>query len=325
MRRPIPLPDGLGARFRVRDAVDAGATLTHLRRAGLDAPFWGIRSIPVDPDLSELDPFARQAAERRMKARAFIPRLGDGQFYSHETAAALLGGPLPLRWLAPGVAADGRDLDVHVSSFGEGPIPRANGIHGHRANVACRFFVARDGAQIARPETAWAQLGGSLSVIDLVTLGDFFCRMWREGYGRRDAGTPPLTTIDRLRSTMNGVRWRGIRRLREAIELVREDSWSPRESAVRFHLVTAGLPEPALNVDVFDDFGLFLGCVDMAYPDQKVAVEYHGELHHAQYAADVERMAALRAAGWTIIEVTSALFARPEELVARVRIALRGR
>lgn len=85
----------------------------------------------------------------------------------------------------------------------------------------------------------------------------------------------------------------------------------------------AGLPEPALNHDVYDEHGRFLACVDLAYPERKVAVEYHGVLHHSRYAADVERIAALRAAGWTVIEVTSALLTHPDLLVERVREALR--
>jgi very-short-patch-repair endonuclease len=91
---------------------------------------------------------------------------------------------------------------------------------------------------------------------------------------------------------------------------------------VRCILIAAGLPEPALNVDVFDDSGRFLGCVDMAYPLQRVAIEYLGMLHDTSWARDVERIAALRAAGWNVIEVTSPLLARPEELVHRVRSAL---
>ena len=58
-------------------------------------------------------------------------------------------------------------------------------------------------------------------------------------------------------------------------------------------------------------------------PERKIAIEYHGVLHHAQYAKDVERIAALRAAGWIVIEVTSALFATPTELLRRIRAARR--
>ena len=108
----------------------------------------------------------------------------------------------------------------------------------------------------------------------------------------------------------------------EAVELTREDCWSPRESVLRLHIVMAGLPEPLLNQNVYDDHGRFLGCVDLAYPHLKVAIEYQSVLHHSRYSADVERIAALRAAGWTVIEVTSALLSRPEELVARIRQAI---
>ena len=98
---------------------------------------------------------------------------------------------------------------------------------------------------------------------------------------------------------------------------------SPRESLVRCLLVDAGLGEPLLNLDVRDDTGRFLGCVDMAYPEQKVAIEYHGMLHGATWAADVERIAALRAAGWVVIEVTAPLLRTPETLIRRVATALR--
>ncbi|MDT0158146.1 hypothetical protein Q9R19_10970 [Microbacterium sp. ARD32] len=91
---------------------------------------------------------------------------------------------------------------------------------------------------------------------------------------------------------------------------------------MRVILVTAGLPEPELNIDVFDDRGRFLGCADMVYPEARVIVEYHGMPHGPQWAQDVERIGAFRAAGWDVIDVTSPLVNRPEELVKRVRRAL---
>ncbi|QDZ16386.1 DUF559 domain-containing protein [Humibacter ginsenosidimutans] len=91
---------------------------------------------------------------------------------------------------------------------------------------------------------------------------------------------------------------------------------------MRFELVCAGLPEPELNVDVFDAAGRFLGCVDMLYREERVVIEYLGMLHGASWARDVERLAALRAAGWTVIEVTAPLLSDTVELVRRVRVAL---
>ncbi len=131
-----------------------------------------------------------------------------------------------------------------------------------------------------------------------------------------------MTTIGALRASIEVGRRRGARRLRTALESVREDSWSPRETHVRCVLVAAGLPEPQLNIDVFASDGRFLACVDMAYPDRRVAVEYMGMLHGERWAQDVERIAALRAAGWTVIEVTSPLLHKPGELARRVAAAL---
>lgn len=192
----------------------------------------------------------------------------------------------------------------------------------HRARRTTTALTEIDGLPVTTAAGTWANLG-SLSLVDVIALGDYFCRVWRAGPGRPNAGMPPIATLVDLRVAIASGRRVGIRRLRDAVELIREDSWSPRESAVRCHLVLSGLPEPELNHDVFDDRGRFLGCVDLAYPSRKVAIEYHGMLHHQRYAADVERIAALRAAGWIVIEVTSALFATPDELVARVRAALR--
>lgn len=220
-----------------------------------------------------------------------------------------------------GTAVDGTALPVHVSTFGDGPLVRAAGVRAHRADPRTTRRLKVDGLIISDPATTWAQLG-AWNVLDLVALGDFLCRVWRPGPGRPNAGKKPLTTVAELRARITGVRRRGIRRLREAAELIREDSWSPRESKLRCLIVQAGFPEPFLNYDVYDDHGRFLGCVDLAYPDKKVAIEYHGLMHASTYAADVERIAALRAAGWEVIEVTKALFARPAELLARIRRAV---
>lgn len=321
MRTPGPLPTPLGDSFTVRRAQDAGVGAGRLRGADLDAPFSGVRSRPTATALADLDTYARQAEERRIQAHRYAPRLREGQFLSHETAVAVHRGPLPTVLDERRVPVDGTTLDVHVSTLGTGPLVRAAGVSAHRADPRTTALQRVSGLLIADPATVWAELG-AWSVPDLVALGDYFCRVHRAGPGRPNAGRPPLATITELRDRITGVRRRGIRRLREAVELVREDSWSPRESKLRCVIVRAGLPEPLLNHDIYDDRGFFIGCFDLVYPDQKVAIEYHGTLHAAQYADDVERIAALRAAGWTVIEVTKALFAHPGALVDRIRRAL---
>ena len=323
MRTAHPLPAELGTAFSVKDAAKLAVNGERLRRADLDAPFSGIRAvraITTRDDSDRRDAFQVQRQERCVQARRYVPRLRTDQFFSHETVVALLGGPMPLVTV-DGVPVDGTTLPVHVSTHGSGPLVRAEGVHAHRADPRTTRRLKVEGFVIADPATTWGQLG-TWTVPDLVALGDYFCRVWRSGYGRPNAGKKPMASVDEMRARIDGVRRRGIRRLREAVELIREDAWSPRESKLRCLIVRAGLPEPALNQDIYDEHGRFLGCFDLVYPGKKVAIEYHGLVHASTYAADVERVAALRAAGWHVIEVTSALFARPTELLSRIRRAL---
>ena len=134
-----------------------------------------------------------------------------------------------------------------------------------------------------------------------------------------------MTTPEGLEKVMNTGRRVGIDRLRAALPLVRLDSWSPRETRTRLVLVTAGLPEPQLNLDIYDAHHQFLGCVDMAYPEFKVAIEYQGQLHGEQYARDVERIERLRADGWIVIQVTSDTLRYPNVIARRTWEALRSR
>lgn len=321
-----PLPSQLGDAFSVRAATALGVSAHHLRSPELGHPFRGSRTRvpPAPPSTIDDSPYALQADARRRAARAYAPLLQPGQFISHHSAAALWLAPLPLLRDADGLLVPDDEIPLDVSTFGDGHLIRATGVAAHRARIRTSSTTRIDGIPVADAGTTWASLG-TLSLIDLVALGDYFCRVWSPGVGRPNVGMPPLSTVARLEHAAESGRRVGIRRLREALPLIRTDSWSPRESTVRCHLVFAGLPEPQLNVDVHTSEGRFLGCVDLAYPELKIAIEYQSMLHTSRYAADVERLAALRANGWTVIEVTATLLADPDAMVDRVREAIRGR
>lgn len=116
----------------MQDAKAAEVSEGRLRRADLDAPFSGIRTrrVAMEPhsrderdaenNRDRPDAFERQAAERRVQARRYAPRLRAGQFLSHETVVALLGGPLPLETL-DGVIVDGTTLPATTSAGNGGP------------------------------------------------------------------------------------------------------------------------------------------------------------------------------------------------------------
>lgn len=309
--------------FSVHIARLHGVSRNRLRSVDLEAPFFGVRApagtVPTFDDIT--DPYERQRRGRVSRARVYAPRLHTGHFFSHQTAASIWDAPLPLEFTGDDQIAAYSDLHLHVSAAGHTPFPRASGIVGHRTLSSMTDITVHDGLRVTSPAATWASLGG-LPLFDIVAVGDHMCRVWRGGRGRPAPGRAPLSTRADLRTMLEAGRRRGAARLRDALELVREDSWSPRETRVRCILIAGGLPEPELNVDLYDERGRFLGCVDMVYREARVVIEYLGMLHGEQWAADVERLARFRAAGWIVIEVTSPLLRRPEELVRRVSAAL---
>ncbi len=308
-----PLHPLLPSEFSTAEAVALGVSEKRLRGDDLEAPFRGARMMLRACE----DPLDRYEAakDRELRLiRALASRLVDGQFISHRSAAMLWGAPMPFR-SAP---------ELHAGVKEPMRTPRIRGVSGHAFAAGRATLREMNGIRLTSPETTFASLG-VLPLPRLVALGDYLVRMYRQGYGRPNAGMAPITTLEALADAVELGRWRGMPVLRRGLELIREDSWSPRESMTRVELVRAGLPEPELNVDVFDRSGCFLGCLDMLYPRYRVAVEYQGRQHEGRYSDDVERYEALKAEEWDVILVTRALASRPGVLVGRVGAALRRR
>ena len=118
-------------------------------------------------------------------------------------------------------------------------------------------------------------------------------------------------------------RCRGSAVAREVTRLADGLAESPQETRLRLLLLRAGFPPPVPQFRVFDGEG-FIGRVDFAYPELKIAIEYDG-LWHAepgQFAKDRGRLNRLLAAGWRVIFVTAADLHRPSRLLARVAAEL---
>lgn len=100
---------------------------------------------------------------------------------------------------------------------------------------------------------------------------------------------------------------RGLSRLRTVLSLVDSGAESPQETIARLALIRAGLPRPTTQVRIFDEFGVFVARVDMAYEGVKVAIEYDGEQHWTDpkiRQADIEKMYELNRLGWIVIRVS---------------------
>ena len=98
------------------------------------------------------------------------------------------------------------------------------------------------------------------------------------------------------------------------------------ETRVRLLLVLAGLPEPEPGYVIRDADGEWIAQVDLAYPAQRIAIEYHGDVHRrsaGQWRSDVTKAELLRGLGWTVIILTADdVDGRPERTLERVRDAL---
>ena len=121
-------------------------------------------------------------------------------------------------------------------------------------------------------------------------------------------------------------RWPGVPQLAEILLLAEPLSESPMETRLRLLLHDAGLPTLVAQFEVRDALGRFLGRVDLALPELKLAAEYEGDHHRepAQFRRDIARMNALRQAGWTVLRFTADDVLRsPRRTVRSVEAAIR--
>ena len=88
-----------------------------------------------------------------------------------------------------------------------------------------------------------------------------------------------------------------------------------------------GLPVPALQYEVWDG-ALFVGQVDAAYPDARIAIEYDSDEFHTGRLAtkrDRDRRHRLIAAGWLPVDVGPEQLRRGEQLCTSLAKALQTR
>lgn len=111
----------------------------------------------------------------------------------------------------------------------------------------------------------------------------------------------------------------------EVLRLADGRAESPMESRARMALVLGGLPPAVQHPVVIPGRRYYL---DLAYPDQLLAVEYDGADHRTQKQArrDLEREAALVSVGWKILRFDAyVVLFQPQRIVAEVRAELAAR
>lgn len=115
--------------------------------------------------------------------------------------------------------------------------------------------------------------------------------------------------------------------VRASAKAMRVGAHSVRETKVRLAIVTAGLPEPRLQVSLGDGQGV-IGDVDLYFEKYGVVVEYEGDQHRtskSQWQKDLDKYERLSAARFHVIRVTAQDLHDPQALITRIHDALRSR
>ncbi|MEV1130464.1 hypothetical protein [Agromyces sp. NPDC049794] len=242
--------------FTRREADRRGVHWRRLMADDLEHPFHGV-----------LRPAASDTSVRAL-AEAYAKRMPRRQVFSHETAAALWGIPLPASaGMSPlSGAAAGPAPTLHVSVPRGSAPPTARGVTGHVLSLDRAAVHVHAGLRVVDPASAWVQCAARLSLDDLVAAADFLLTGSQPFDGRA-----PRCTRDELAAAIERhPGCRGAPRLRQALELARWGPLSRRESLLRLDLVRGGLPEPECNHRVLDGDGSLVAMIDLAYPAYRV-------------------------------------------------------
>ncbi|PPF36503.1 DUF559 domain-containing protein [Pseudoclavibacter sp. AY1H1] len=261
-------------------------------------------------------------------ARAFAPRMRDWHALGDLTAARFWGLPVPRRFDS--------EKTVHIVVPSGRNKPRGSGIRARSIQPSNWTRTLEFGVSLATPTLTWALAARVLTSRELITLGDALVTTSRSypGINRPSdpsvsedprAPVPALAELSELQAlTDSWGRTVGATRMRAALAVIRPGVESPMESLTRLLLLDAGFDEPLVGHRVLSR-GTFVGRVDLAYPDSKVAVEYDGEYHWEKKQAmnDLRRINRLQEAGWVVIRVTNRDLAAPTAFLSQLRAALR--
>ncbi len=230
-----------------------------------------------------------------------------GAFFSSVTAAVLHHLPLPFELE--------RHPALHVAVVSPKRGIASRGVIGHKVQLMGGDVWDVRGLPTSSPERAFCELAGVLSLSDMVAVGDYLIH-WRS----------PLTTPEGLADAV--ARYpgrRGRRVLVEALSLLNDRAESRRESKLRVVIIRAGITGWEVNYWITVPGKRYRA--DLAFPRQKVVLEYQGDHHRdpAQWRADMTRISKLEAAGWYVIQFNADDLRDERELAERTRSVLGSR
>ncbi len=229
--------------------------------------------------------------------------LPESAVFSHLTAAALMGAPVPHAW----------PLEVSVPPGVTRPQRRR--IRVHRRSLQSEDVAVAAGISITSGAQTLLDLSARLAPDELVAVGD---ALYRAGH------LDDRRVSERLGRARGG---RGVVLARRVAPLLTPLAASRPESLLRYWLVDSPLPDPQPQVPILDRWGRQVAHADLGYGRWKVALEYEGRQHAdpVQFGRDLERYSLMAAGGWLVLRFGARHLHRREAVVDRVAGALRSR
>ncbi|WP_018353002.1 hypothetical protein [Longispora albida] len=287
-------PELVGKIFPVGHARRCGLTGAQLRGAGWQRIF---RGVYADADL---------VIDHRHRCLAAAMLLPPGAAVTGRSAAWLYGAQL---------LADEAEVEVVTPpEYRFGPVAGL-AIRTYPVPASEVDFREHGRIPVTTPERTGLELARDLPPADAVAYLDALAGL----------GVLDRQALERYAIRLAGRR--GGRRLRLAAPLVDPRAESAQESRLRVRLILAGLPVPVPQFEIHTGRE-FLGRVDLAWPEYRVAAEYDALWHGdpRQLHADRRRLNRLAAAGWLVLHVTAQRMREDLAGLAReLRAVLRSR
>lgn len=190
------------------------------------------------------------------------------------------------------------------------------GIILHSDHLAEDDVGVLDGIRVTTPARTVFDLGRQRGLVTAVIRVDALLQ----------AGELKLSDVQTLVDSHRGAR--GVVQLRRVLDLADYGAESPQETRLRLLLTFAGMRPSATQIEVFDEYGQFVGRLDMGWPEWKVGVQYDGKQHWddpVQRARDIDQGVAYAELGWRIVRVGADLMRyRESTVIGRTRTALQA-
>ena len=279
------------------------ALLLGLSSTGIDRRLSSGLFIPLHPSVYRIG-----AAPESWRQRLLGACLWTGGVASHRSALLVLG--------LEGYSGDINEVTTTVSRR-----TSTQAVRIHRSTSLAPFdLTIVDSIRSTTPTRTLLDVGSVLSQKGLEEALDSALRQ-------------RLTSLDRLRAGIERLGGRGSRGPGALVKLLdARGNVVPTDSALETQLSRLlrrhRLPQPQRQIEVRDAQG-FIGRVDFAYPELKIAIEVQSHRWHSSWPArlsDMNRLNRLQTLGWIIIQITYQDLERGAATIAwQIREALYAR